>query len=121
MATREDYAALAFEVYNDVRSEGNQVALAAGWTPFDKYVSPGFTASAYQKDNQIVISFKGTDVSGISNLVSDWYTNVTAVAGLTALRVKFIRPPNSPLESSVKILVRTSYLLATHSAGALPP
>lgn len=84
MATREDYAALAFEVYNDVRSEGNQVALAAGWSPFDKYVSPGFSASAYQKDNQIVISFKGTDVSGISNLVSDWYTNFTAGTGLTA-------------------------------------
>ena len=121
MATREEYAALAFAVYNDVRSLKNKVARPREWGIVEQKQSPGFTASAYQKDNQIVISFKGTDVSGISNLVSDWYTNVTAVAGLTALRVKFIRPPNSPLESSVKILVRTSYLLATHSAGALPP
>ncbi|PKL24390.1 MAG: hypothetical protein CVV46_16940 [Spirochaetae bacterium HGW-Spirochaetae-2] len=73
----EIYALLAAEVYNDARGDVNTVNIATtGWVKLPESVSNmendplsnGFSASAYQKGDQIVIAFKGTDfLIGVNN------------------------------------------------------
>ncbi|MDD5385396.1 MAG: hypothetical protein PHG89_11020 [Gallionella sp.] len=84
MTTQLDYAALSAIVYNDVRSDPNKLAsLPTGWSVILFDSNPGFTASAYQNGNDIVIAYKGTD-SGLKNgAAADWLMgNIPAGLGL---------------------------------------
>lgn len=84
----EVYAILAAHVYNDARGPLNLLDVdGLGWVKLPESVSNmesdplsnGFSASAYQKGDQIVIAFKGTDfLIGINNgqTVSDISTDI---------------------------------------------
>ncbi|MCB5184520.1 hypothetical protein LG201_04815 [Methylobacillus gramineus] len=84
----EVYAILAAHVYNDARGPLNLLDVGGlGWVKLPESVSNmesdplsnGFSASAYQKGDQIVIAFKGTDfLIGVNNgqTVSDISTDI---------------------------------------------
>jgi len=64
MADRLDYALLSDHVY--ARSRANIINLdGSGWVELTKWrkddTKTGFSAAAYQKGNEIVIAFAGTD------------------------------------------------------------
>ncbi len=84
----EVYAILAAHVYNDARGPLNLLDLGGlGWVKLPESVSNmesdplsnGFSASAYQKGDQIVIAFKGTDfLIGVNDgqTISDISTDI---------------------------------------------
>lgn len=82
MAEPMEYALLAGASYISTRSEINRFPVPQGWTPI---VDPppfnndanGFEAIAFQRGEEIVISFAGT-----AQLV-DWMTNITLATGFS--------------------------------------
>lgn len=84
MPTLLDYAALSAIVYNDVRGKNNKLLhLPNGWSEILSDSNPGFTAGAYENGNDIVISFKGSDVPALdASGLDDWLLgNVPAGLG----------------------------------------
>ena len=72
MATNLEYAQLATHVYS--RSPENQTPLTGGWTQIAGQADDtwGFSAGAYRRGDEIVISFAGT------NEEMDWSSNIPA-------------------------------------------
>lgn len=83
MTTLLDYAALSAFIYNDVRSEKNDIDPLASWTQILYASNPGFTAGAYKNGEEIVIAFKGSDPIALDeNGISNWLlTNVPSGLG----------------------------------------
>jgi Ca2+-binding RTX toxin-like protein len=81
MASALEYAELATAVY--ARSDANDTPLTDGWVQIVRQEDDewGFSASAYQKGGEIVISFAGTNES------MDWASNVPGGIGLGALQI----------------------------------
>jgi Ca2+-binding RTX toxin-like protein len=81
MASNLDYAQLATDVY--ARSIANATPLVGGWAEVSRQEDDGwgFSASAYLKGNEVVISFAGT------NQAMDWASNVPAGVGLGAFQI----------------------------------
>lgn len=81
MASNLEYAQLATHVY--ARSDENRTPLTDGWAQISRQEDDtwGFSAGAYQKGNEIVISFAGT------NEAVDWASNIPAGIGLGAFQV----------------------------------
>lgn len=81
MASNLEYAQLATHVY--ARSDSNRTALTGGWAQVARQEDDtwGFSAGAYRRGNEIVISFAGT------NQNMDWVSNVPAGIGLGAFQV----------------------------------
>ncbi|WP_153021665.1 MULTISPECIES: calcium-binding protein [unclassified Rhodanobacter] len=81
MTSNLEYAQLATHVY--ARSDENRTPLTDGWTQISRQEDDtwGFSAGAYQRGNEIVISFAGT------NETMDWASNVPAGIGLGAFQV----------------------------------
>lgn len=120
----EIYALLAVEVYNDARGDVNTLNIATtGWVKLPESVSNmesdplsnGFSASAYQKGDQIVIAFKGTDfLIGVNNgqTVSDISTDIrlglgfgsaqlsAAVLFYQKIKASYLNAENSNIEIS---------------------
>ncbi|EIL97735.1 HlyJ hemolysin-like protein [Rhodanobacter sp. 115] len=81
MTSNLEYAQLATHVY--ARSSANRTPLTDGWVQISRQEDDmwGFSASAYQRGGEIVISFAGTNES------MDWASNVPAGIGLGAFQV----------------------------------
>jgi len=81
MASNLDYAQLATDVY--ARSIANATPLVGGWTEVSRQEDDGwgFSASAYLRGDEVVISFAGT------NQAMDWASNVPAGVGLGAFQI----------------------------------
>lgn len=81
MASNLDYAQLATDVY--ARSLANATPLVGGWSEVARQEDDtwGFSASAYLKGDEVVISFAGT------NQAADWASNVPAGVGLGAFQI----------------------------------
>lgn len=80
--TNIDYELLATRVYD--ASGTNRTPVPEGWTerPWQKdYLATGFSAGAYQKGNEIVIAYAGT------NQINDWLTGNSAALGLPAPQI----------------------------------
>jgi len=79
MVTDIDYAQMEGAAYVSNRSEGNRFPIPAGWKPlrYKPYPS-GFEAVAFQRGNEIVISFAGTG----PGLNPDWIANGGLATGL---------------------------------------
>ena len=82
-----DDAVLSAAVYDDVRNQYNKInPLPVGWSvPIGTNGSPllitnaqglGFAATAYQNGNNIVISYEGTDLNNIPNIIADGATDL---------------------------------------------
>ena len=69
-----DFSILSAIAYNLIRSNENQIELPLGWVPIFPLSDPngpsGFSASAFQNGNNIVISFEGTDTDNYLNAAS---------------------------------------------------
>ena len=69
MTSIRDCAALAADVYDRT---GNSVATSAGWMRLDgQNWTYGFAAGRYQKANEHVVAFRGTDTDDSVDLLSD--------------------------------------------------
>lgn len=81
MANNLEYAQLATHVY--ARSDSNRTPLTGGWSQIARQADDtwGFSAGAYQRGSEIVISFAGT------NQNMDWVSNIPAGVGLGALQI----------------------------------
>ncbi|WHZ22882.1 MAG: hypothetical protein OJF47_001994 [Nitrospira sp.] len=86
MATEVEYALMAGRVYQSTRATINWLPdpQSLGWT--EEHVpqpqSSGFEAAAFQKGNEIVISFAGTG----SNV--DWWANAGGFFGVTTEQLR---------------------------------
>ena len=80
MTTTNDYAILSQYVYNVRNKLENRPALPNGWTELQWYpdARAGFSYGVYQKGNDIVISYAGTN-EGI-----DWASNISNRLGLSS-------------------------------------
>ena len=71
MANKYECAVLSAAAYDNSRNSNNQLKLSGvlGWVKLDDTMNDmmpgqtrgGFSATAYQKGNEIVIAYKGTD------------------------------------------------------------
>lgn len=81
MATEIEYALMAGRVYQSTRATINWLPdlQSLGWTKFFLQQEPsGFEAVAFQKGNEIVISFSGTGSA------VDWWANAGGFFGVTS-------------------------------------
>jgi hypothetical protein len=69
-----DYAILSAAVYNDARLKPNLITVPDSWNNIVKSTTNaqglGFAATAYQNGNNIVISYEGTDINNIPNIIA---------------------------------------------------
>ena len=80
MITEIEYALMAGQAYRTTRAELNWIPAPQGWVPFFPVPDPtnpgfqatsGFEAISFQRGNEIVISFAGTDPSQPGDLLAD--------------------------------------------------
>jgi hypothetical protein len=78
MITSTDYALMAGRAYQTNRDrDTNWFPVPDGWTEFyhvpndNVQINSGFEAVSFIKGNEIVISFAGTDIKDINDLLTD--------------------------------------------------
>ena len=66
MATQPEYALMAGAAYISTRADINQIPAPQGWTPMrHETQSSGFEAISFQRGNEIVIAFAGTNPNSL--------------------------------------------------------
>ena len=80
MVTNIEYALMAGHAYRTTRDEINWIPAPQGWSPFFPVPDPttlsfqtsgGFEAISFQRGNEIVISYAGTDPTSLGDLWAD--------------------------------------------------
>ena len=98
MITNIEYAVFANAAYRDTRNElQNAPVIPTGWTPlsrttlgFSEGPSPSdFSAEAFQKGTDIVISYQGTNSDPFTkDGISDWSSNIEMFLGWASNQMK---------------------------------
>ena len=116
MATEIEYALMAGRVYQSTRAIINWLPdlQSLGWAEFFLQQEPsGFEAVAFQKDNEIVISFAGTG----SNV--DWWANAGGFFGVTSEQLQ--QAADYYLQVKAATLGQPSASPGIHWGEAWPP
>ncbi len=86
MVTNSEYALMAGVAYQSTRNANNRFPVPDGWTVMQHDTKPsGFEAISFQRGNEIVISFAGTDPTDLSEAV---LTNLALGIGYASDQLK---------------------------------